>query len=278
MLLSVAFLLAWGLNLGVEFTGGSLLELKFIRERPAVSEVHSALKTLELGDVQIQPQGEKGLVIRTSTLTEQQHRQVLETLKDKLPPFQEQSFQAIGPIIGEELKKNSAVALLIGLIGIALYIGLVFRRARLLVKPWQYSAVVLVTLLHDVLITIGVFSVLGHFLNIQIGVPFVAAVLTVLGYSVNDTIVVFNRIRERVLSAKKIVNLSEEVEQALRDTLRRSLNTSLSTLVVVLAVLFWGGAGLFNFALALAIGISIGTYSSLLIAPPLLLLINQRAR
>lgn len=272
---SIISLLFWGLNLGIEFTGGSLVELEFSGEVPSPALVRGILEEFGLADFQIQPQGENGLVIRTLSLAEQEHQALLDSLKQGLPEFSERSFQSIGPVIGQELKQKAFFALGLGLLAVVIYIAWAFRRAGALVRPWQYALVVLVTLLHDVVITIGFFAVLGHFWQVQVGAPFVAAVLTVLGYSVNDTIVVFDRIRERVLEKDREKNFEILLAKSVRETLRRSLITSLSTLVVLAALLIWGAASLFNFSLALMVGIGVGTYSSLLLAPPLLLIVRN---
>ncbi len=273
---SILVLSVWGLNLGIEFTGGSLMNVQFKETTPEIQQVRESLRDFELRDFQVKPQGEDGFIIRTVTLSEQEHQELLSALSQDLPEFTEASFQSIGPVIGDELKNKSFQALLLALLGVVLYVSWTFRRASEWVRSWQYGLVVLLTLFHDVIITVGIFAVLGHFLEMQIGVPFVAAVLTVLGYSVNDTIVVFDRIRERVMDKKKYSNFQDLVERSLRDTVRRSINTSVSTLIVLLALFIFGGASLFNFLLALITGVVIGTYSSLFVAPPLLLQFKAR--
>jgi preprotein translocase subunit SecF len=275
MLASILGLVFWGLNLGIEFTGGSLLEVKFQVPAPSVSQIKQSLAPLNLAEFQVLSRGDgETFLIRAGELSEKQHQQLLENLRSLGVPFEESSFQVVGPVIGKELKNKSLTALIIGLLGVVFYVSWVFRRARTLVRAWQYGAVVLVTLFHDVLITVGIFAILAHFYNYSVGVPFVASVLMILGYSVNDTIVVFDRIRERLMKTKKVADFKGLVGKSLREVLARSLNTSLSTLLVLIALILLGGETLIVFTLVLIIGIIIGTYSSLLIAAPLLLKIR----
>ncbi len=181
----------------------------------------------------------------------------------------EKRFESIGPVIGSELKEKSVKAIMIVLASIVLYIGWVFRRVSRPVSSWKYGLIALVALFHDIIITLGIFSVLGHFYGVEVGMPFVVALLTILGYSVNDTIVVFDRTRENLLRSAWD-DFEEVVNRSVNGTLVRSLNTSLTTLVVLLAVYFFGGATIQYFILALIIGIIAGTYSSIFIASPLL--------
>ncbi len=181
----------------------------------------------------------------------------------------EKRFESIGPVIGGDLKNKSVKAILIVLISIVLYIGWVFRKVSRPVSSWKYGLIALAALFHDIIVTLGVFSVLGHFYGVEVGMPFVVALLTILGYSVNDTIVVFDRTRENLLRSAWD-DFEEVVNRSVNGTLVRSLNTSLTTLVVLLAVYFFGGATIQYFILALIVGIIAGTYSSIFIASPLL--------
>jgi len=183
--------------------------------------------------------------------------------------IEEKRFNSVGPIIGSELKETAVWAIVIALIAIVLYIGWAFRKVSFPVSSFKYGIIATIALFHDVIITLGVFAVLGHFLNIEIGIPFVAAILAILGYSVNDTIVVFDRTRENLLKSG-IDDFEEIVNKSVNETLVRSINTSFTTLIVLLALYLFGGDTIKYFVVALMVGISAGTYSSIFIASPLL--------
>jgi len=269
---SVVLLFVWGLKLGIDFTGGTLVELDF-SARPDAHEVQVFLKDndLKLEEVKIQPSGGSELIIRTRTLTEDEHQKLLADLKNKYSEssITENRFESIGPVIGEELKNKAVTAIIIVLITIILYVAYTFRKVSKPVASWKYGVAAIVALVHDVLVVIGVFVVLGHFYNVEVCILFVTALLTVLGYSVNDTIVVFDRIRENLIYRPKETFI-ETVNHSVNETILRSINTSLTTLLVLSAVYFFGGATIKYFILALIVGALAGTYSSIFIASPLL--------
>jgi len=282
---SLVLLLLWGLKLGIDFTGGSLSELSF-GQRPNAQAVHDLLlnnSQLNLDEAKVQPAGERELIIRTRTLKEAEHQSLLKLLKDTYPQagILEKRFESIGPIIGQELKDKAVMAIIIVLLTIILYVAYTFRKVSRPVASWKYGIAAILALIHDVLIVVGVFVVLGHYFNVEVGVLFVTALLTVLGYSVNDTIVVFDRVRENLIYRPK-ETFMETVNHSVNETLLRSINTSLTTLLVLLAVYFFGGVTIKNFVLALIIGTVSGTYSSIFIASPLLViwqsLAQRRAR
>ncbi len=271
---AVILLVVWGLKLGIDFTGGSLSELSF-NQRPSAQEVHNLLlhdkQGLNLDEAKVQPAGKNELIIRTRTLNEAEHQKLLELLKQTYPKADivENRFESIGPIIGQELKDKALIAIIIVLITIILYVAYAFRKVSRPVASWKYGIAAIVALIHDVMIVVGVFVILGHYFNVEVGVLFVTALLTVLGYSVNDTIVVFDRVRENLIYRPK-ETFVETVNHSVNETLLRSINTSFTTLLVLLAVYLFGGATIKNFVLALIIGILSGTYSSIFIASPLL--------
>ena len=263
--LSVVSFVLFGLQMGIDFTGGSILEAEYREERPLVEDIQDSLSSLDLGSVVVQPAGEKGIIIRMPPISEDTHQAVLKSLGN----VEEKRFESIGPTIGTELQEKTRVIVGLSLLGIALYVMFAFRRITQPVKAWNWSVVALLTLLHDVVITLGILSLLGKFFGVQIQIPILVALLTVIGYSINDTVVVFDRIRENII--KKVgFDFRDTVNQSLQQTLSRSINTSLTTLVVLLALLFFGGDTLRFFALTLVVGVIIGTYSSLFVAPVLL--------
>ena len=278
--LAVVALFLWGFKFGIDFTGGSLLEVRFAAERPTVSQVEEAIKkdfASSLAGLIVQPIGVTNMALRFQDTTEEKHSAALATLeklagslsKDKEGQLVEEiRFDSVGPSIGDELKTKSVYAIFFVLIGILIYISYAFRKVSKPIASWKYGSAALIALVHDAIITLGVFAVLGKFWGVEINTPFVAAILTVIGYSVHDTIVVFDRIRENL--PKSTEDFEGTVNVSLNQTLVRSLNTSLTVIFTLLVVLIFGGASIRPFALALTIGIAIGTYSSIFVAPPLL--------
>jgi preprotein translocase subunit SecF len=269
VILSVAALALWGLNLGIDFTGGSIFEIEYQTARPGNDAVRGALEELKLGNIVIQPTGETGVFLRTRDLDEATHQQVLLALR-VLGEMEEKRFSSIGPTIGAELKRNSLWAIALVVLMILIYIAWVFRKVSRPMASWKYGITAIAALIHDILIPVGVFAVLGRFFSAEADVLFITALLTILGYSVHDTIVVFDRIRENLKEARGGVDFEEIVERGVKSTLVRSINTSATTLLVLLALVFWGGSTTVYFALIMALGIFFGTYSSIFVASALL--------
>ncbi len=259
----------FGLKFGIEFTGGSSLEAEFKSEMPSSDSVAQKLADLSLGDIVIQPLGQNELVLRLKEVNEETHQQIVSKLGE-FPGFEEKSFELIGPQIGKELKGKTELAIILTLLSITIYITFAFRKISRPVSSMQYGIASLIALFHDVIIPLGVFSVLGKFYNVEITIPVVAAFLTILGFSVHDTIVIFDRIRENLLK-RSSASFEETVNWSLNQTLGRSINTVVTVLLVLLAIFFFGGLTLRYFSLALIIGITSGAYSSIFIASPILL-------
>lgn len=277
VLASIISLFVWGLKLGIDFTGGSILEVSYSSQRPEISMVQESLKDLELQSLRIQPSGENDYILRFEEIEESTHQEIIDKLSaitiDGVEDnnLSELRFEAIGPIIGNELKAKALEAIVIVLVFIVLYIAYAFRKVSKPVASWKYGLSAIVALAHDILIITGVFSVLGFVANVEVDSLFVTALLTILGFSVHDTIVTFDRTRENLFknhdkSFKEIVNIS------VNQTIIRSINTSVTTLLVLLSIYFFGGQSIQNFVLALILGVIIGTYSSIFIASPLLVI------
>ena len=274
MVLSSLVLLAmFGLRLGIDFTGGSILEVEFDTYDPVVGDVRGALSAAGFEEGIVQPVDEHGIIVRQKTLSEEKHQALLDVL-GTFGTFEEKRFDSIGPIIGNELKRKSVWALLLIFVTIAAYVAFAFRKVSHYVKSWKYGVITIVAALHDVLIPIGVFALIGHVLHVEVGTAFVAALLTILGYSVNDTIVVFDRIRENLI--RESGSIEEIVDQSVTQTFARSINTTLTTLLALVAVFFFGGETTRMFVLALMIGIGVGAYSSIFLASPLLVVLESR--
>ena len=275
VILSIAAIAVWRLNFGIDFTGGSLLEVEFSDQRPTSAQVQEALADFGLNSLSIQATDNNGLILRFQEVSEQTHQEILEKI-NILSTSEELRFDAIGPAIGEELKRKSILAIIFVLIAIVLYIAWAFRKVSKPISSWKYGIVAIIALFHDVIITIGVFSILGKFYGIEVNTPFVAAILTVLGYSVNDTIVVFDRIRENLIKTSE--DFETTVNNSINQTLRRSLYTSFTTLLVLVSIIVFGGATIRDFVLALSIGVFIGTYSSIFLASPILVVWEKIAK
>lgn len=271
VLASIFSIFYFGLNLGIDFTGGSLLEVDYENARPEISILQDRVKNLDLGNVILQPSGDKGLIARSKDLTEEEHQKLFSALALE-NELTEVRFDSIGPVIGAELRQKSLVAVALVVIMIILYIAFAFRKVSKPVSSFKFGLMAVVALIHDVSIPFGIFTILGHFLGVEIDVLFITALLTILGFSVHDTIVVFDRVRENL--RKEIgSNFEETVGLSINQTITRSINTSLTVLLVLFAVFFFGGETTKWFSLALIIGVAIGTYSSIFLASPLLVTI-----
>lgn len=273
--ISLVSLLFWGLKLGIDFTGGTLIEIEFLEERPNSQVIQEKLaglskdgQEIDLGQINLQPTGQKGLILRLRDIDEETHQIILQKIGELDSQINEKRFESIGPLIGKELKRKSFWAITLALIAIIIYIAWAFRKVSRPVASWQYGLVAIIALSHDIFITLGFFSLFCHFREIEIGLPFVAAFLTILGYSVNNSIVIFDRARENLLKTNW-TDFSQVINQSINQSMTRCLNTALTTLFVLLAIFFLGGQTIKYFSLALIVGIIIGTYSSIFITSPL---------
>ena len=274
ILASIFALYAYGLKLGIDFTGGAISEIEFNGERPDISKITEKVNVLNFGNAIIQPTGEKGILIRTRDLTEGEHQALLREI-NSLGVSRELRFDSIGPTIGRELRNRSIWAIGLVLIAIILYIAFVFRKVSKPVSSWFYGIFAVVALFHDILIPLGVFAYLGKFYGAEIDTLFVTAILTVLGFSVHDTIVVYDRVRENLKKQQKGEIFEDTVARSLSQTLTRSINTSLTVLLVLSALYLIGAESTKYFSLTLIIGIIAGTYSSIFIASSLLVTWNN---
>lgn len=270
MAASVVFLAMGGLKFGIDFTGGSLLEIEFSGDRPTSEAIQTALADKDLGEIQVQPIGEKGMLLRLKVIDNATRNTMLGSLQ-LLGEVQEKRFEAIGPTIGADLRERAMTAIILVLVTIVIYISFAFRQVSAgPVRSWAYGIGAILALVHDILITTGVFAVLGYYQGVEVGSLFVTALLTILGFSVHDTIVVYDRIREMLRKNPGEPFLSV-IERSVQSTIVRSINTSMTAFLVLLALFFFGGESVRHFVLALMIGVVVGTYSSIFIAPTLLL-------
>jgi len=270
MILSIASLSTWGLKYGIDFTGGTLMEVKFTASAPSNAEIKTILDEAGTKDATVQPTQNNSVLIRYGNSDDEKNKEVLNKIREKYPEAQNTRLDYIGPSISSELKSKALWALLIAVIGIALYIAYAFRQVSRPVESWKYGVGAVIALVHDVLITVGIFSVLGHFLNIEVDTSFIAALLTILGFSVHDTIVVYDRTRENLMRSSNREDFSEVVNRSLNETMARSINTSLTVIITLLAIFIFGGESIKTFTLALLVGIVFGTYSSIFVASALM--------
>lgn len=280
--LSIVGWFLWGLKYGIDFTGGSLLDVSYSTQRPSMEQMQTAFKNVGLESVIVQPSGEKDYILRFKNIDEAKHQEVLQAISQiqldnvENNTLTENKFESIGPSLGKELKDKAIQAIIIVLIFIVLYIAYAFRKVSKPVESWKYGLAAIIALTHDILIVTGVFVFLGKFAGVEVDSLFVTALLTILGFSVHDTIVTFDRIRENLFKNRTYDNFEEILNISINQTIVRSINTSLTTFLALLAILLFGGESTKYLALALSIGIVIGTYSSIFIASPLLLLFNRQ--
>ncbi len=273
--LAVAALLAifmWSLRPGIDLSGGSLLQVTYSTAVPQVSQIQQAAAPLNLGEVRVQSTGQSGYVMRTRALNNDE-KNSLETALGVLGSFHEDEFTSVGPVIGQELLQKAWFAIALVLLCIIAFIAFAFRGVSKPVQSWKYGIVAVVTLLFDALIPIGVFAALGHFTGAEVDTLFIVALLTIMGISINDKIVVFDRIRENLRlnnDRSKKEPFDEVVGRSITQTIARSINTSLTVVIVLLALYFFGPASTKVFALTLTVGMIVGTYSSIFLAAPLL--------
>jgi preprotein translocase subunit SecF len=263
-LASIAVLFVFGLNWGIDFVGGSVLRVVYVEERPTTQEISEELSSLiGLENFSVRLSGEQEVSVKMP--------EVSQEIKDKLsnyfyeaPGVEKEtiSFESVSPIVGGETKTKAKRAVIFSILAIVIYVAFVFRKVSRPIRSWQYGIATVIALVHDVLIPVGVLSVLGHFLGVEFSIPILTALLTIFGYSVNDTVVVFDRIRENLIRGSG-ATFDEVINESLNQTLIRSVNTSLTTLLVLLAIFFFGGAILNYFSLVLIVGVIAGTYSSI---------------
>ncbi len=278
VLSALAIILIDGLKFGIEFTGGSLTEVVYTDSRPEISEIREQVETLGFGDFLVQPTEENGVFVKTRSLTEDERVSMINALsfEDK-KSVEEKSFTSIGPSVGKELKSKSTIAIIIVAISTILFIAYAFRKVSKPVSSWKYGIIAIITLIHDVVIATGAFAVMGVLWGAEVDTLFVVAVLTILGLSINDTIVVFDRIREN-LGHKSSTDFKEVVGKSLDETYARSINTSLSTIIVLVALFLFGPESTKVFSMTMAIGMFFGTYSSIFLASPLLVLVEENQK
>lgn len=268
----------YGLKLSIDFTGGSRTTLVY--DKPLSSEKLNVLKGIFIAQkvsVASLQQSKNSVLVRSGPLDQQKHTQILQLLRSQTGPFKEENFETVGPVIGSETTRNAIKAVAFASLLIVLYIAWSFRRVPKPASSLRFGICAVLALLHDAVVLLGIFSILGHFYNVEVDSLFITAVLTVIGFSVHDTIVVFDRIREN-LRRSPGASFALVVNESILQTFTRSLNTSLTVLLVLLTMFLFGGESVKWFLVALLIGVTSGTYSSIFNAAPLLVLWEEWTR
>ena len=271
-------LAVWGLNVGIDFTGGTLVEVA-TKEGKVTAEildtVKKDLKEAGIEKIASQSTGNGGAIIKTEPVDKEKQAKINEIVtKHRL---EVQRFEGVGPTVGKDLTRKAILAVGLASVAIILYIAYSFRSVPQPASSWRFGVTAVLALIHDIAATVGIFAILSHFLGYEIDALFITALLTIMGFSVHDTIVVFDRLREKMRHTA--IDTSEKFEaatnSALTETLNRSLNTSITTLLVLLALAFLGGETLRPFIVTLIVGITVGTYSSIFVSAPILVLWQQ---
>lgn len=271
---SLLSVISFGLTFGIDFTGGALTQVTYTDLRPDKGALEESFNNLALGGYTLRPTGDNGYILRTRDLSEEERIAVRTILSENdTVTFKTESFNSVGPTIGKELASKALIAIVLVILAIVIFVAFAFRQVAEPVQSWKYGLVAIVTLIHDVIIPVGVFAALGHYAGVEIDTLFVTALLVILGFSVHDTIVVFDRIRENLRINKQghhTLNFEEVVAKSVKQTYSRSINTSLTTALTLLTLYLFGSKTTEMFALTMLIGIIVGTYSSICIASPLL--------
>ena len=272
--ISILALIFFRLNVGIDFKGGTLWELNLTQGKFDKVRVENIFKDQGFKNVSIQLSGERDVIIRLENLDKDQHAKLLAAFEKTFKSTKESRYETVGPTVSSDLTRKAIMAVAVASLGIIFYLAFAFRKVTKPANPWKFGVCAVVALIHDALFVLGMFAIFGHYFDMEINSLFVTAILTVIGFSVHDTIVVFDRIRENLNKLNK--PFEEIVEYSIGQTLVRSLATSFTALLVLLAILILGGATIREFVLALAIGIVVGTYSSIFLASPLLVVWQKK--
>ncbi len=273
----------FGLSFGIDFTGGSLVEVSYEGMRPETTLLQTSLQEAEFVNTLLQPTGEQGYIVRTQELDVIEHARLLDVLSlGGESPLEELRFNSVGGVIGQELQNKAWIALLLTLAAIILYMTYSFRKVSQPVQSWKYGLVSIIALIHNTIIPVGIFAVLGsYFIEYQVDILFVTALLAIFGFSVNDTIVIFDRVRENLIKDREErlhESFGEVVGKSISETITRSINISLAIIFVLASLYILGGVSTREFSLVLGLGVIFGTYSSICFAAPLLVTVERWQR
>lgn len=272
IVLSFVALGVWGLRPGIDFVGGSILEVR--GEKATVVGVRTLLEKNNQKSIEVQSTGNNSVQVRMQQLDNDQHAKILTLLKTEYPQLEELRFDSVGPIFSKSLVVKSVWAIVLSSFGILIYLAFVFHKSSAVVSSWAFGTFAVVALIHDVIVIAGFFALYAHFFSASADSLFVTAILTVIGFSVHDTIVIYNRVKSNLRLLR--LPFGELVDLSVLETFTRSVNTSVTTLLVLLSLLFFGGSTIRPFVATLCFGIIVGSYSSVFIAAPLLVWWQER--
>jgi preprotein translocase subunit SecF len=267
LIIFIIVLATSGLKMGIDFSSGSLLTISFDNE-VTIEDLRQELSNLDYDNAIVQVTGDGDFLIRTFALEADEKTSLEAALEGRFGNLEELAFENVDPIIAQQTAKYATIAIFAAAIGIMLYISWAFRKMP---NPFRFGTCAIIALAHDIIVVMGVYAVLSIFLNLEVNLMFVTGILAVLGYSVNDTVVIFDRIRENRLKAPG-ADLAIIVNKSLVETLTRSLNTGITTMVVIIALIVFIGSTILNFAIVMLIGVVAGTFSSMFVAGPLLVI------
>lgn len=265
----IAGLIFWRLPLGIDFKGGTLLDIQYQSSDVSKDKINVKLNEIGIKNANIQAGTDNSYIIRTQPLDKDTTQKLTSALASAGEGYKLNRLDSVGPTVSQDLKKRAIIALIIASFAIIIYIAIAFRKVPKPASSWRFGVCAVFALTHDLIFVIGSFAILGHFFGYEINSLFITALLTIMGFSVHDTIVVFDRIRENLRKSPSL-DFETNVNNSIIQTLNRSLNTSFTVLMVLLALFLLGGSSLREFMLALLLGIAIGTYSSIFNATPLL--------
>src|SRR3989338_7126249 len=275
--IGIVFLAVWKLPLGIDFKGGAQIDLSFDKQ---VGETELREKVSQYPDVKgltVSKTDQSVMTMRMLPITDDQHKTIVKKLGEDFGTVTERQYQLVGPRVSRDITRKAIIAVILASVFIILYLAYAFRAVTYPVSSWRFGVVAVVALLHDLVITVGVFSILAHFFHFEVDASFITALLTVMGFSVHDTIVVFDRLRENLLKHKgEGIGFESIADMSLSQTLNRSLATSLTVIFTLTALTILGGASIRGFVVTLLVGIAIGTYSSIFTATPLLVVWQNR--
>lgn len=273
ILVSLAAIAIFGLNLGLDFTGGARWDISFSEElevnKNKLKSFFDGRSELTQG-VKIQTTDEGTYLITIEDLEDKKIQTIAGALKSEVGEFEEKSFRKVDSNIGASFKTKAFWAIGIALLGMILFVAFAFRKVPAAIDPWRFGGVAIIALFHDIIIVLGIFTVLGAVTGMELDLPFITALLATLGFSINDTIVILDRVRENIRLQRGVETFEDTIEKSVQQTIHRSIFTSISTLLPLLGLLFYGAESIFFFILALTLGIVIGTYSSIFLAAPAL--------
>jgi len=264
----------WGLNFGIDFKGGAIAEVEY-QNRPSKESVENSIKALNLGEFSVRPSGDNAFIIKTRELSNVERQNVIGAVVGTTTGATLKQFDSVGPVLGQELAQKSASAIIFVIIAIVLFITFAFRRVSEPVSSFKYGLIAVVALIHDVIVPTGIYAFLGRNGGFEVDALFVTAILVILGFSVHDTIVVFDRTRENLKHAPAKKPFFEIVGESISQTFARSINTSLVVVLSLIALFVFGPEATHNFALVMIIGIITGTYSSIFLGSPLLVTVQK---